>query len=615
MRLTGYFFHLIFNKNPKNMENTSENESLQSTSIPSTPQKNRHEHRKIKIILILFSLIAIALVSYIYLISIKPKQPQPIINSSQENKPQDQAKIFAPQNQDPIDQNEETPSLLPASSLEIVSYPEPKWPVSDKQVSWIQPQKLPDLKIFPSYTPDPNDRGMGFEPFESSYYLVGHINTGKYKDADVITALYGKYGTYYTLLKRNGSYTSASLYQNIYNDTQDFAYELDTDSTYIIDDLRYPSQINSPTAGIFYESPTVIMSLDPNDKKPSADKKMFTDPVWGDVYDESDGGYIQTTVGIMLPNGQLVSYSMGEIAAPEKISLGGNRTLADYTLSGTCGRDWTLEYYPDYYKIANLQQIGTIYRSPVYEIASQALLKTLYTNMRGDSDDPYYPGIKGVTFQSFAADHPLLIWADPFGRKIAFINKNYAECLGGMGKPVIYLYPQHEENVSVKVQTPGPMTASIPAYNNGWNVSANPDSIITDLITGKQYPYLFWESEGGNGYSMPKEGFNVAARDLHTFFESTLAKYGLNQKERSDFEEFWVPRLESKKSLYYFITFTTTEKMQRYAPLSISPKPDTLIRVFMDYKLISNPIAVKEPQIITPERNGFTAIEWGGALK
>ena len=114
---------------------------------------------------------------------------------------------------------------------------------------------------------------------------------------------------------------------------------------------------------------------------------------------------------------------------------------------------------------------------------------------------------------------------------------------------------------------------------------------------------------------MPEEGFNVAAKDLHTFFESALTKYGLSDKERADFEEFWVPRLEGKKSPYYFITFTTTEGMQKYAPLAINPQPDTLIRIFMDYKLIKSPLSAKEPRIDTPARNGFTAIEWGGALK
>ena len=44
----------------------------------------------------------------------------------------------------------------------------------------------------------------------------------------------------------------------------------------------------------------------------------------------------------------------------------------------------------------------------------------------------------------------------------------------------------------------------------------------------------------------------------------------------------------------------------------INPNPDTTIRVLMTFKGIDNPIDVKEQQLVTPERNGFVAVEWGG---
>ena len=47
-------------------------------------------------------------------------------------------------------------------------------------------------------------------------------------------------------------------------------------------------------------------------------------------------------------------------------------------------------------------------------------------------------------------------------------------------------------------------------------------------------------------------------------------------------------------------------------PLDIDPNPDTLIRVLMIFKGLDNPIEVEEQQLITPERKGFVAVEWGG---
>ena len=49
------------------------------------------------------------------------------------------------------------------------------------------------------------------------------------------------------------------------------------------------------------------------------------------------------------------------------------------------------------------------------------------------------------------------------------------------------------------------------------------------------------------------------------------------------------------------------------AKLEISPVPDTLIRVFMTFKPLDQPVDI-EPQTLTaPERTGFTVVEWGGS--
>ena len=48
-------------------------------------------------------------------------------------------------------------------------------------------------------------------------------------------------------------------------------------------------------------------------------------------------------------------------------------------------------------------------------------------------------------------------------------------------------------------------------------------------------------------------------------------------------------------------------------PIEINPKPDTLIRVMMTYKGLNKPINIKEQILERIERNGFTAVEWGGS--
>ena len=47
-------------------------------------------------------------------------------------------------------------------------------------------------------------------------------------------------------------------------------------------------------------------------------------------------------------------------------------------------------------------------------------------------------------------------------------------------------------------------------------------------------------------------------------------------------------------------------------PLEILPTPDSTIRVLMVFKGLDEKIDVKNQNLETPKRNGFTVVEWGG---
>jgi hypothetical protein len=60
---------------------------------------------------------------------------------------------------------------------------------------------------------------------------------------------------------------------------------------------------------------------------------------------------------------------------------------------------------------------------------------------------------------------------------------------------------------------------------------------------------------------------------------------------------------------YNLIRFETMKEQDENMPLNITPKPDTVIRVMMDWKVIDEPIDIPEQELVTPERNGFTVVE------
>lgn len=176
-----------------------------------------------------------------------------------------------------------------------------------------------------------------------------------------------------------------------------------------------------------------------------------------------------------------------------------------------------------------------------------------------------------------------------------------------MGKPVIYLYPEEAKEVTVELDLKGELSTTYPKYENGWRVFARPDGSLTDLKTGKEYSYLFWEGYAEADWDL-SQGYVVKGGDTADFLQETLSKMGLTLKEYNEFIVYWLPFMEGNK--YNLITFQN-ERYTDLAKLNVSPKPDSVLRVYMVYKPLEEPIEIEEPEISGFERRGFTLVEWG----
>ncbi|MBQ8827031.1 MAG: hypothetical protein IJ007_08060, partial [Oscillospiraceae bacterium] len=114
-------------------------------------------------------------------------------------------------------------------------------------------------------------------------------------------------------------------------------------------------------------------------------------------------------------------------------------------------------------------------------------------------------------FISLAANHPGiadLVFLEPNGRSFtygmayladSYYNGEYISEAGGYSyhfygdyeKPVIYLYPEKETEVSVKVNLKdGELTCTYPDHGDGWNVTAYPDGTLINSADGREYSYL-----------------------------------------------------------------------------------------------------------------------------
>ena len=175
-------------------------------------------------------------------------------------------------------------------------------------------------------------------------------------------------------------------------------------------------------------------------------------------------------------------------------------------------------------------------------------------------------------------------------------------------KPVIYLYPETETRVTVKLDLSGELTCTYPDYDGGWTVTAAPDGTLTDEH-GQTYNYLYWEGEGTEAFDFSK-GFCVAGSDTAAFLEDALDRLGLTRREANEFLVYWLPRMQDNP--YNLIAFQQ-EAYTESAKLTVSPQPDSVLRVFMAWKPLARPVDVPAQTLPGFERRGFTLVEWGGA--
>jgi len=181
-------------------------------------------------------------------------------------------------------------------------------------------------------------------------------------------------------------------------------------------------------------------------------------------------------------------------------------------------------------------------------------------------------------------------------------------------KPVIYLYPTKKQDVKVKLDYKGKIIADYPKYDKkikGWDVIAYPNGKIINKKDKQEYSYLFWEGKSKEKINWNlSEGFVVKGEDTKEFLQKTLSQIGLTPKEYNEFIVYWYPIMQQNK--YNLIHFAG-EKYTNNAPLTIIPKPDSILRVFMVYKPLKKPIKIKKQKIKHFERKGFTVVEWGGS--
>ncbi|CAM4086795.1 MULTISPECIES: TonB-dependent receptor plug domain-containing protein [Flavobacterium] len=180
-------------------------------------------------------------------------------------------------------------------------------------------------------------------------------------------------------------------------------------------------------------------------------------------------------------------------------------------------------------------------------------------------------------------------------------------------KPVIYLYPTQETEITLQFEFKGELLTTFPKYEGNWKVIAAPNGQLFDTKTKRNYSSLFWDGaiDLPNEHYQYTDGFVVEKENLTDFFIEKLEHIGLNNQETNEFIQFWLPILERNE--FNFIHFLKNDACNEISVNKVKPKPETVIRVYMEFYGLDHFETIKEQQLPKTNRKGFTLVEWGGA--
>lgn len=192
---------------------------------------------------------------------------------------------------------------------------------------------------------------------------------------------------------------------------------------------------------------------------------------------------------------------------------------------------------------------------------------------------------------------------------ISWTNTDYlppANC-----EPFVYIYGDSGKNVKISLDKSVKLLTTDPvSVNNSWEIILVDEGKFQIKGSDKLQHRIFWE--GIQGALPPLQNGWVVARDsLTSFLTEKLTFLGLNQLEINEFIDAWLEDLSQKP--FCFIGFYPEEIISSYAPMHINPKPDQIIRILMDYRLLDVREDVKPAMLSAVKRSdGLLVVEWGG---
>ncbi|WP_418791861.1 hypothetical protein [Phosphitispora sp. TUW77] len=194
---------------------------------------------------------------------------------------------------------------------------------------------------------------------------------------------------------------------------------------------------------------------------------------------------------------------------------------------------------------------------------------------------------------------------------LSWLKKNLGDVGKGLldvYKPNIYIYSDHNIDVNVQLHPYSYITASIPEYDReaGWNAS-----VYKGTINGCN-DYLFYEAKVPDNHLQRNKGFKITGCRLQSDLQTLMELYGFNDKETSDFVEYWKNKLSYTNNYIFYPQ--DTETIQKIMPLTVVPAPDSVCRIWFLIEKDDGQFVETVFPMAKVAHSGFAVVEWGGIM-
>lgn len=280
----------------------------------------------------------------------------------------------------------------------------------------------------------------------------------------------------------------------------------------------------------------------------------------------------------------------------------------------TCGAPELVNVVVDDVPRDQLVQIGTAKDIPLYGLPAEHPYHERFfrEEVRGPHGEKVErtPEETSAGTKEMLAKLPYFFVEDSFGRLVQMTRDGVDN--PSLCEPVLYLYPPSPTPVRVEVGRVS-ITKSRPmADGNAWSYVAEPDGRVR--VAEGRLPFLFWEGEGA-AFPFPERGAVVARDDVGAYLRDALVRHGLAGREVTDFLDAWLPRMLRHE--HVAIAFHERAFIDELSPLSITPAPDRVLRVLMDWRPAKAGETLPPAPLPSspPARSGYVAVEWGGVMR